>query len=78
MQFRWAVLSPDTLSALPTAFLSAQLRPSDLDRFKATWAVRGVLCAVEVGAGGDGAAGPPRLQLRLSAEHPLLAPQEEL
>jgi hypothetical protein len=72
VRFRWAVLSADTLTALPTAFLSSQLRPTGLAAFKRAWAERGVLCSVEEPAEGGG--DPPRLRLWLSLTAPVAAP----
>jgi hypothetical protein len=75
LQFRWAALSPETLSALPTSFLSAQLKATGLERFAATWAVDGVLCSVVEPA--EEGSYVPVLDLRLSLLHPVPAPLEE-
>ena len=69
LRFAVATLTPDTLDALPTSFLTAQLRPAKLPKFQSIWAVNGTLCAVETA--GEGA---PRLELRLSLTSPVLAP----
>jgi hypothetical protein len=69
LRFVAATLPPAALDALPTAFLTAQLKPAKLAEFCAVWAVGGVLCAVhEV----EGEA--PRLEVRLSLQHPVAAP----
>jgi hypothetical protein len=68
-RFTAATLSPDVLSALPTSWLTAQLKPSSLAAFTAVWASGGVLCAVTEPAGS-----PPLLDVRLSLHHPIPAP----
>jgi len=69
LRFVAAALPPAALDALPTAFLTAQLKPASLVDFCAVWAAGGVLCAVHEVEGA-----PPRLEMRLSLQHPVAAP----
>ena len=69
LRFVAAALPPAALDALPTAFLTAQLKPAKLADFSAVWATGGVLCVVHEA---EGAA--PRLEVRLSLQHPVAAP----
>ena len=68
-QFRMAALSDDTLNSLPTRMLTAELRATPLEAFKAAWAHGGVLCCVDEPPGL-----PPLLRLHLSLGCPVLAP----
>jgi hypothetical protein len=67
--FSMAALSDETLSGLPRTHITAQLQPTRLDAFEATWAHEGVLCTVHRVEGSA-----PRLQVHLSLVSPVLAP----
>jgi hypothetical protein len=71
MQLRFvaATLTPETLSALPTQLLTAQLKPAKLERFVAIWTAGGALCEVDQV---EGAA--PQLRLKLTLSSPVQAP----
>ncbi|PNW79993.1 hypothetical protein CHLRE_08g373436v5 [Chlamydomonas reinhardtii] len=45
--FTAATLTPETLSALPTQLLTAQLKAAKLEHFVAIWTAGGALCEVE-------------------------------
>ncbi|PNW82408.1 hypothetical protein CHLRE_06g278291v5 [Chlamydomonas reinhardtii] len=47
LRFTAATLTPDTLSALPTQLLTAQLKAAKLEHFLAIWSAGGALCEVE-------------------------------
>jgi hypothetical protein len=68
-QYHMAALDDYTLDGLPTRLLTAELKQGPMERFKAVWAHREVLCRV-VEAEGQA----PRLQLLLSLSHPVPAP----
>ncbi len=68
-QFRAAAWDEDTINALPTRLLSADLKPPPLQDFCAVWTHGDTLCRVATDAGGR-----PYLQLRLSLQHPVPAP----
>ena len=72
-QFRVAALQDDTLNALPTHLLSADLKPPGLSDFTSVWAHNDVLCSVEQRPNGGGY----QLRMRLSAQHPVVAPGVE-
>ena len=67
--FRMAALPADTLAGLPLSHITAQLKPSQLGAFEASWAHEGVLCEVERDANNV-----PNLRVRLSLTHPVAAP----
>lgn len=69
LRFTAATLTPETLSALPTQLLTAQLKPAKLDRFVAIWTAGGALCKVDQEDGG-----PPQLNLTLTLVSPVQAP----
>lgn len=68
-QFRMAALSEDTLNSLPLQLITAQLKETQLDAFKAVWATGSVLCSVDMDPGGRA-----RLLVHLSMQHPVAAP----
>ncbi|PNW86642.1 hypothetical protein CHLRE_02g095032v5 [Chlamydomonas reinhardtii] len=47
LRFTAATLTPETLSALPTQLLTAQLKAAKLEHFVAIWSAGGALCEVE-------------------------------
>ncbi|PNW71738.1 hypothetical protein CHLRE_16g668125v5 [Chlamydomonas reinhardtii] len=47
LRFTAATLTPETLSALPTQLLTAQLKAAKLENFVAIWTAGGALCEVE-------------------------------
>jgi hypothetical protein len=69
-QFRVSALQDDTLDALPTRMLTADLKPAKLEDFTEAWAHGDVLCSVEEQPGGGGLS----LRVRLSLQHPVPAP----
>ena len=68
-QFRMAALSEDTLNSLPLQLITAQLKETQLDAFKAVWETGSVLCSVDTDPGGRA-----RLLVHLSMQHPVAAP----
>ena len=64
-----AALPDDTLAGLPLSHITAQLKPSQLGAFEASWAHEGVLCEVDRDANNV-----PTLRVRLSLTHPVAAP----
>lgn len=68
--FRMAALPDETLAGLPCSLITAQLQPTRLEAFEASWAHEGVLCSV---LRAEGSA--PRLQVHLSLAAPVPAPQ---
>ena len=44
LRFTAATLTPETLSALPTQLLTAQLKAAKLERFVEMWTAGGALC----------------------------------
>lgn len=70
-QFRVSALPDDTVNALPLRMLTADLKPAKLQDFTDTWAHGGVLCSVDERHGGSGWT----MQMRLSLQHPVPAPQ---
>ncbi|PNW85714.1 hypothetical protein CHLRE_03g208555v5 [Chlamydomonas reinhardtii] len=69
LRFTAATLTPETLSALPTQLLTAQLKAAKLEHFVAIWTAGGALCEVEEVQGGS-----PKLHLRLTLASPVQAP----
>ncbi|PNW83569.1 hypothetical protein CHLRE_05g235102v5 [Chlamydomonas reinhardtii] len=69
LRFTAATLTPETLSALPTQLLTAQLKAAKLEHFVAIWSAGGALCEVEEVQGGS-----PKLHLRLTLASPVQAP----
>ncbi|PNW86600.1 hypothetical protein CHLRE_02g093252v5 [Chlamydomonas reinhardtii] len=69
LRFTAATLTPETLSALPTQLLTAQLKAAKLEQFVAIWSAGGALCEVEEVQGGS-----PKLNLRLTLASPVQAP----
>ena len=69
LRFTAATLTPETLSALPTQLLTAQLKAAKLEHFVAIWSAGGALCEVEEVQGGS-----PKLNLRLTLASPVQAP----
>ncbi|PNW83895.1 hypothetical protein CHLRE_04g217990v5 [Chlamydomonas reinhardtii] len=69
LRFTAATLTPETLSALPTQLLTAQLKAAKLEHFVAIWTAGGALCEVEEVQGGS-----PKLNLRLTLASPVQAP----
>jgi hypothetical protein len=69
-QFRAAAMADETVDALPTRLLTADLKPPKLQDFCEVWTHRDVLCSV-VGAAGGGSSS---LAMKLSLEHPVPAP----
>ncbi|PNW79084.1 hypothetical protein CHLRE_09g400145v5 [Chlamydomonas reinhardtii] len=61
LRFTAATLTPDTLSALPTQLLTAQLKAAKLEHFLAIWSAGGALCEVEEVRALAGVAAPGRL-----------------
>ena len=72
-QFRMAALSEDTLNNLPLQLITAQLKETQLDLFKAVWATGNVLCSVATDPGGR-----VKLVVHLSMQHPVAAPGQVL
>ena len=69
LRFTAATLTPETLSALPTQLLTAQLKAAKLEHFVAIWTAGGAFCEVEEVQGGS-----PKLNLRLTLASPVQAP----
>jgi len=69
LRFTAATLTPETLSALPTQLLTAQLKAAKLERFVDIWSASGALCEVDQV---DGAS--PQLRLKLTFSSPVQAP----
>ncbi|PNW69773.1 hypothetical protein CHLRE_21g753147v5 [Chlamydomonas reinhardtii] len=61
LRFTAATLTPETLSALPTQLLTAQLKAAKLEHFVAIWSAGGALCEVEEVQALAGVAAPGRL-----------------
>jgi len=66
-QFRVSAMQDETVNALPTHLLTADLKPPSLQAVTEVWAHRGVLCLVQEQAGGGGV----QLHMRLSLQHPV-------
>jgi hypothetical protein len=69
LRFTAATLTPETLSALPTQLLTAQLKAAKLERFVAIWTAGSALCDVDQVEGA-----PPQLRLKLTLSSPVQAP----
>ncbi|PNW69679.1 hypothetical protein CHLRE_25g756247v5 [Chlamydomonas reinhardtii] len=61
LRFTAATLTPETLSALPTQLLTAQLKAAKLAHFVAIWTAGGTFCEVEEVQALAGVAAPGRL-----------------
>ena len=70
-QFRMAALSEDTLNSLPLQLITAQLKETQLDVFKAVWATGSILCSVDTDPGGR-----VKLVVHLSMQHPIAVPAQ--
>ena len=68
-QFRMAALDDSTLDGLPTHLVTAELKRTPLQQFKAVWYHGEVLCRVLEEEGQW-----PQLQVLLSLAHPVPAP----
>jgi hypothetical protein len=69
LRFTAATLTPETLSALPTQLLTAQLKAAKVEHFVAIWTAGGALCEVDQVEGA-----PPQLRLKLTLSSPVQAP----
>jgi hypothetical protein len=69
LRFTAATLTPETLTALPTQLLTAQLKAAKLERFVAIWSASGALCEVDQVDGES-----PQLHLKLTFSSPVQAP----
>jgi hypothetical protein len=67
-QFMVAAVSDDTINALPTNLLTADLKEGSLEMFTACWACNDTLCVVDREADGRAV-----LRMRLSRAHPVQA-----